>query len=128
MTTNIRYKGNISFDALFSVLPMVMMFSLLIQIMHLLGETNGQQEKFDKLVSVADYTVKIGAVHSEEKVRYPNWIEESRITSSYVADLKEKMELETLHISMQPEDGLTCIYRLVVAGEEKKISRLFVCG
>ncbi|MBN1169878.1 hypothetical protein JXA56_02545 [Candidatus Micrarchaeota archaeon] len=123
-----RYKGILSFDAMFSILPMVLMFSFLIQILYFTGETNHQQEKFDKLVSIADYTVKIGAVRSEEKIRYPNWIEENKLTVSYIDDLQERMKLDSLHIGFVPGEGLTCIYRLVVTGEDKKISKLFVCG
>lgn len=123
-----RYKGIVSFDAMFSILPMIMMFSFLIQILYFTGETNLHQEKFDKLVSAADYTVKIGAVQGTEKIRYPNWIEKEKVTESYVADLRKRMKLDNLYIGFTPADDLACIYRLIVVGEEKKISKLFVCG
>jgi len=126
-------KGTVSFDALFSIIPLLLMFVFLLDMMSFIGHDAEQrshsQDVFDRLVSIADYTVKTGAVKKDEKISHPNWIEEQKLTSSYTEDLRTRAGLSSLYISLQePGDYNTCIYRLVVTGEEKAIRRLFVCG
>jgi len=87
---------------------------------------------FDRLVSAADYSVKIGlAVRSDDgSARYPNWIA-GEPPASYVEDIREREGLRDLYISLaEPQigDHEACIYRLVVVGEARAISRLHVCG
>ena len=126
-------KGMMSFDALFSLLPLILMsvfvMDMMLSIGHSIEERSQEEEVFDKLVSIADYTVKAGAVMKDGSVRYPNWIDEERLTASYIEDLRERMGLSELYISTDGPDGYqTCIYRIIVTGGEKRISRLFVCG
>ncbi len=133
MTTQSHCKGSVSFDALFSLIPILMIFVLLLQTIQFTGqskeENSMEQDLFDKLVLVADYTVKSGAVVRDGNIRYPNWIEEGRLTSAYSEDLRFRYRLDELSISIDnPGDSPVCIYRLVVYGNSKKISKLFVCG
>jgi len=128
-----HYKGTISFDAVFSIIPILMIFVLLFQTIQFAGqskeEASREQDLFDKLVLVADYTVKSGAVVRDGNIRYPNWIEEGKLTSSYSEDLRIRYHLNKLFISLDvPEDSSMCIYRIVVCEDSKKISKLFVCG
>jgi len=128
------YKGSISFDALLSTIPIMMMLFFLLNISSTISqdaaETMHRQHVFDKLVSVADYTVKAGAVKRAGGMRYPNWLETGLITPAYVEGLRLRTGLSRLYIStLEPdEDYPSCVYRLVVTGDDKRISRLFVCG
>lgn len=129
-----RYKGSISFDALLSIIPVMMMLVFLLNISSMLSqgaaETMHRQHVFDKLVSVADYTVKTGAVRRSGDIRYPNWLETGAITSEYIEDLRLRTGLSRLYLSTDgpDEDYPACIYRLIVTGDDKRIARLFVCG
>ena len=123
-----QFKGIISFDALFSLIPLLLMFLFLMQMMQAMSEDimGEERDTFDKLVSIADYTVKVGAARKEGGLRYPNWIDG---IPDYT-DLQERSNLSRLYISLsEPEDDYSiCIYRLVVVGDQKKIKRVFVCG
>jgi hypothetical protein len=133
MTGQSRFKGTMSFDALFSIIPLLLMFVFLLDMMSFIGHDTEQrshgQDVFDRLVSIADYTVKTGAAKKDDKISYPNWIEEQELTSSYTENLRVRAGLSSLYISLEESgDYQTCIYRLVVTGEQKTIRRLFVCG
>ncbi|NYZ74413.1 hypothetical protein H0O00_04685 [Candidatus Micrarchaeota archaeon] len=145
-------KGVISLDALFSLLPLLIMLVLVMDteamIVRQAEDASHRQQVFDKLASVADYTVKIGAVVREGDIRYPNWVDETNITNaytthpatptsnSYADSLRERAGLRSLYIGFDgPSDSSgasdssqICIYRLVVVGDDKTIERLFVCG
>ncbi len=128
-------KGVFSFDALFSILPLVMMLSFVMSLSssiidHESSYTN-RQEVFDKLVSIADYTVKTGLAIHEGELRYPNWLDEENPPVSYVEDLRLRSALSRLSITISDppsENYLFCIYRLVVIGKEKTITKIYVCG
>ena len=132
MTNQSRYRGFASLDALASLVPTLLMLLILWQASTSLAKSSSEsmerQETFNKLVSIADYTVKSGAVMREGDLRYPNWMDEGLITESYVESLQKSAGLESLHIGMASGDHGMCIYRLVVSGEEKSIKKLFVCG
>ncbi|MEW6748079.1 MAG: hypothetical protein AB1295_00015 [Candidatus Micrarchaeota archaeon] len=128
-----RSKGFASLDAMASLIPIVMVLMICWQASYRFSESAKggmeRQELFGKLVSVADYTVKSGAVVREGGLRYPNWIDGSLLTSGYAEGLRKEAGLEGLDISLgEPGEGEVCIYRLVVVGEDKAIERLFVCG
>jgi len=132
-----RYKGFASFDALFCLVPILLMLSLLMQASSSLSnqaqEQSHSQQIFDKLVSVADYTVKIGAVvryGNETKIRYPNWIDADALSEKYVEDLRTRADLEELSIGFDPPSSPSafCIYRIVVVGDQKTITKMYVCG
>jgi len=134
MTVRNRYRGFASLDALASLVPILLMLSLLYQASSAMAEDSrdrmSRQQTYDKLVSIADHTVKSGAVVREGDIRHPNWIDESLLGDGYAASLRDQASLADLYIGMdEPEAEYDfCIYRLVVAGEEKAIRRLFVCG
>jgi hypothetical protein len=129
-----RSKGFVTFDALFSIIPILLLISITMQASADLSKRaqyhSHRQQVFDKLVSVADYTVKIGAARHYGNLRYPNWIDESRISEGYEKDMLEKAGLSALYIGIdEPEDDYAvCLYRIVVVGPEKEIRKLFVCG
>lgn len=134
MTDASRYRGFFSLDALFGIVPVLLLSVILIQASSELAAKAERgfrdQQLFDKLVSAADHTVKSGGVVGDGAVRYPNWIDEGKLTPGYAEDLRAALSLSELHISLSgPEEGHdACIYRIVVAGKEKRISRLHVCG
>lgn len=133
MTRRNRYKGILSIDAMMSIIPLMLMFVFLLQSMTLVSDSAREHTErtdlFDRLVSVSDYTVKSGSAKHEGMVRYPNWIEEERISGDHVESLRGKAGLSRLYISFsEPGDYPACIYRLVVVGPEKEISKLFFCG
>lgn len=129
-----RSKGFFSMDAMLSMLPLMMLCLLFVQAS---SEMSGRaartlfaQQTFDKLVSAADFTVKSGAVMRENGVRYPNWVDPALLDRQYSESLRGRLALASLYISLLPpgeEFGL-CIYRIVVVGETKEISKLYVCG
>lgn len=145
-----KRSGFLSFDALFSLIPLVMMLSFVMMLVSgiskesLLGMQN--QQLFDKLVGIADYSVKAGlAMRSSNDFRgvyesasaqgdfiIHNFVNESMLTDSYVEDLRSASGLKSLEISLDAPIGVTsdslCIYRLIVIGDDRRISRLFVCG
>ncbi|MFH0737151.1 MAG: hypothetical protein V1827_00540 [Candidatus Micrarchaeota archaeon] len=129
-----RSKGFASLDALASLVPILLMLSLLFQASRSMAdhsmERMSAQEAYDKLVSIADYTVKSGAVVREGDIRYPNWIDENLLGDGYADALRDEAALADLYIGLaEPDGGYDfCIYRIVVSGEEKAIGRLFVCG
>ncbi len=134
MRTSRCERGFLSFDGMLSLVPMIMLLSLALQAsaMHAgaASDALSRQQLFDKLVSVADYTVESGAAVRDGGLRYPNWLDASRLTASYSAGLAEEAGLESLYIGEEKPGGdyAICIYRLAVYGEEKEIGRLFVCG
>lgn len=134
-STQNRFKAFLSFDGMFSTVPVILMLCFVLSISAILAhdaaEKIHRQRVFDRLVSIADYTVKAGAARTTpEGLRYPNWVDESRLTDAYADDLKTRAGLAELQISFSkpgtPFDA--CIYRIVVAGEDRHIARIFVCG
>ena len=127
-------RGFVSFDALLSLVPLVLILSLAMQASAMqaaaASERFSRQQLFDKLVSVADYTVKSGAAERDPGLRYPNWLDSSLLTPSYAEALAAQAGVRSLYIGPEePEAGYEiCIYRIVAYGEEKAIGRLFVCG
>ncbi|MEW6035026.1 MAG: hypothetical protein AB1529_00295 [Candidatus Micrarchaeota archaeon] len=123
-----------SLDALLSIIPMILMLSILSQAAASLSEHGKdaleRQQSFDKLVSAADYTVKQGAAVHAGGLRYPNWLDESVLGEGYAESLRQKEGLRELYVGLgEPQgDYETCIYRLVVAGPSKEMRKLYVCG
>ena len=130
-------RGFVSFDFMFSIIPLLLMISFTLHVSsHITERTSDYVESqivFDKIVSIGDYLVKVGGIEKEEyglsvSKRYPNWIDEKRLESLDVDGIRRDMGLEYLRVSLdEPGEG-TCIYRIVVTGEEKSIRKLFVCG
>jgi len=134
--TRSQYRAFVSFDAMFSLIPVLMIILLTLNSAHFLTskamERMHQQQVFDKLVSISDYAVKQGAVRTESignsEARYPNWINSSKVDDDLEKKLMEKTKLKSLNIALdQPGSGV-CIYRIVVVDDDKKIALLYVCG
>lgn len=128
-------RGFFSFDALFSIVPILLMLSFVLGtssfLAHDAAENVHRQQVFDKVVSIADYAVKAGAARTTaEGLRYPNWLEEGRIDAAFSEDLRKRAGLSKLYISLQEpvERFDVCVYRLVVIGDDKQVARIFVCG
>ncbi|MEM2909274.1 MAG: hypothetical protein QW590_00925 [Candidatus Bilamarchaeaceae archaeon] len=128
------HRAFVSYDAMFSILPVVFMVSLIIQMMALTisdaSYAMSKREKFNLLVTTADYAIKKGAAKSSENVIFPNWLDESLIPQ-----LERKLSTEMnkdITIGFNPQNDKTCVYRLVVVGgerpEEGTIKKLYVCG
>ena len=131
MSAPSRYKGVFTIDALMSIIPTLLIFVFLMNSMSLVADSekrsSGQHDAFDRLVSVADYSVKSGLARHEGDVRYPNWID-GKIEAAYVEDLREKAGFSELEISFSEPEMDTCIFRLVVVGEKKEMRKLYFCG
>ena len=130
--------GFVSLDALFSMIPLIMMVSLVLgftsTIMKESAVSMHRQQVFDKVVSIADYSAGYGLAEADpddpEGKKVQNLIDRSLITQAYIDDLMERSGLGKLHISLDgsSDDMDVCIYRLVVEGNGRAIKRLFVCG
>lgn len=139
--TGNSHKAFISFDALFSILPVVFMVSFIIQSMAVAvsdaAYSMEKREEFNLLVATADYVVKAGAAKQGSTAEYiiPNWIDDSLLDSieNEISDphnIGREIVITTDEYGI-PEDA-TCIYRLVVVGgskpEDGEIKKLYVCG
>ncbi|MBD3210023.1 hypothetical protein GF318_01435 [Candidatus Micrarchaeota archaeon] len=129
-----RSKGFSSFDALLSIIPLVLLIVLLLHLSAVYSRAAGEkvhrQIVFDKLVSIADYTVRSGIARKENGIRYPNWVEPDRLGFQYAERLRIRSGLARLYIGCEkpPDRYSVCISRLVVVGEDKEMKRLFACG
>jgi len=134
-----RHKAFLSFEAMFAMIPALLMLTFALGSAHSLSVSAAErmdgQQVFDKLVSIADYAVKQGAVRTgaagTDQVRYPNWIDESMLDGGSLArGLRQEAGLAELSIQLDdPGPGAVCVYRLVVIGDNReRIAKLFVCG
>ncbi len=135
-------KGQFAFDLAITViiLSFILYFGLFtIAEIHKSNErTLEEQVLFNRLISTADYLVKTGAVETEENIYGSKTIYHHKITSNSfskvnVNELKEKLQLQELHIEHCYLLGCTtkfpnnlCINRIVLFNDE--ISILRVCG
>lgn len=126
-----QYKG---FFAIENLVVLLVMLLLLLYTLHTIrqviegnSEYYNQQTRLDKLVSIADFIVKKGGAEEGANAIYPNWINEQKLSELQTEELAERIGLEKLYVGWEADDG-TCLYRLVVVGEEKEIRRLFICG
>ncbi len=92
-----------------------------------------RQQTFNKLVSVADHLVKMEAMQDGSGLLRPNWIDDGKLKNLDTAAIRKQTGLTSLTVSLgqpvgQADSEEMCIYRLVVSGQEKTITRLFVCG
>ncbi len=123
-------KAFFSIDALMTLIPLLLMLTFVFQLygftVRKVNAAAQNQELFDKLVSIADYTLKVGAIENNQV----NWIDESKLSPLYSLTLEQKAEISNLYVSTsQPSDNYdVCIYRIVVVGSDKSIGKLFVCG
>lgn len=130
-----RSRGFLSFDAVFSLLPVALMVLFVMALSAAVAGSAAagmqRQEVFDKVVSAADYTVKTGYARVEaDGLKRPNWMRDGGIDEAYVEQLRARTGLGALEMGYGEPDGAhdACIYRLVVVGDRKEIRRLFACG
>jgi len=135
-------KAFVSFDLLFAALPVLIMLSYLFTVIAFATEAaNTYQDSAEltqKLSSIADYLVKRGAVERQLQgteflgtASYrPNVIDEVELGKFQYYQAEELggwMGIENLEASFEAGEG-TCVYRLVVVGEELELRKLYVCG
>jgi hypothetical protein len=130
-------RGFASLDALLCLVPLLLMLILIADaassFMRSAEQAAHRQRVFDRIVTVADYTVKIGAARHEGGVRHPNWVDAGAITGEYTDSMRVRAGLEKLYIGLGAPDEADggfpiCIYRLVVVGDDLEIRKLHVCG
>jgi hypothetical protein len=134
---SLRSRAFASFDAMFAIVPSLLMLLLVAQASHFLmseaAERMHRQETFDRLVSAADYVVKQGAVKTNMSgpgERSPNWLDGGKLTDALADGTRQKAGLGELTITLDPAqaEGSFCIYRIVVVDDAKGIRKLYVCG
>lgn len=130
-----RYKGFISIDLMLSIVPIMLMLLFYVQYSayytHRTVEVMERQSTFNKLVTIADYVVKMRAKTISDEAGnpqavYPNWLDEDSLSFD-VEKMREDAGLNKLSVGFSKGEGI-CIYRIVVYGKDKEIRRLFVCG
>ena len=135
-------KGQFTFDLAIAVivLSFILYFGLFtIAEIHKTNEkTLEDQILFNRLISIADYLVKIGAVETNENIYGSKAIYHHKITylsfnQININDLEQKMQLKELHIDFCSLDGCNsfyqnnmCVNRIILFNNE--ISVLRVCG
>lgn len=124
-----QHKAFLFLDFLFAILPILLMLVAALNASNILLSNYENQINdqilLDKLISVSDLVVRYEAVEKNSIHYLPNKLSESEFSSLNIEELKEKMNLEYLHISFEQGEG-TCIYRLVLYKEE--IEKLYFCG
>lgn len=86
-----------------------------------------EQQRWDKLVTIADFVVKQGGAYDQGATIYPNWVDDGKLAQMDREVLRTRMGLQQLSIGYAPAEGV-CLYRLVVRGAQKEIAQLWVCG
>lgn len=126
-----RYKAFVSLESLITLLIWLILLGVVFQTLHQVSGQNAgyleRQERWDKLVSAADFIVKRGAVYANTEAVYPNWIEEEKLTTLDREMLAEKLGVDKLDVGWEPGEGV-CLYRIVARGAQKEIAQLWVCG
>lgn len=131
-------KAFISFDFIFSLIPVLLIVSYSLSFALFLEERTESkiqsQILFNKLVSASNYVVRVAAAKEEglsfpEKKIYPNLIPSNRF-SELENSLSSRLRFR-LRMGFE-EDGFakkgTCIYRLVVYEPTMEIRKLYFCG
>ncbi len=129
-----RFNGFIAIDGMVSLVPILLMLVILMETVSFFSDETAKsshsQKILNKLLAIADYTVKSGAVVHEGEARYPNWLDEQKLDENFTETLRQKTGLSSLYLGVS-EPAIRypiCIYRIVVTGNDKKIKQLFVCG
>ncbi|VVC04151.1 Uncharacterised protein [Candidatus Bilamarchaeum dharawalense] len=129
-----RFSGFVAIDAMVSLIPILLILIILIETVSFFSNETAtgahHQKIFNRLVGIADYVVKSGAVVEEGEIRYPNWIDEKKLNAITIETLRDGSDLSSLYIGVKSPSlsYSVCIYRIVVIGSEKQIKQLFVCG
>ncbi|MEM3541038.1 MAG: hypothetical protein QXF86_02385 [Candidatus Bilamarchaeaceae archaeon] len=134
-------RAFLSYDAMFSIMPLLFLVVLVFQLMSLISSdsiyTLQKRELFNTLVAIADYAVKIGlATKDANDNLQPNLIDESKIPF-LVLQINNGLEnsnsnIRKIQISLDTPSSSSqmCIYRLVVVDSlgGNQIKKLYVCG
>lgn len=124
-------------DLLFSAIPILLMLSHALLMVWVSAEATGNaleaSEKTGKLITIADYIVKRGAVErSHQGMEFmgtasyrPNVIDGEKLSRINQEEIQNWMGLDSLQVSFEKGKG-NCIYRLVLLNGE--IKKLYVCG
>lgn len=130
-------KAFLSYDALFSILPLVFMIAFILQVMAItITDSNQAMERREAsnfLTATADYVVKVSpAVKADAAGNFmPNWIDESILQKlgQNISKSSGRDVLLTTDANKLPAGN--CIYRLVVVGgsrpENGEIKKLYAC-
>jgi hypothetical protein len=129
------HKAFITYDALFSIIPIMLLAALILQSMAFVNydgsKAMSKQQTMDFLVATADYVINDGAVKQDSMGnRIPNWIDESRLPAVQSELQGNVSKSINIAVGAKPE-GEVCIYRLVLVGPERStgsIEKLYVCG
>ena len=126
--------GTLSLDALFSILPTLLIIFYILNTNSILLEktTNSvhTQILFDKLTSIGDYVVEILLSKKTENARHPNFIHKLEVGDMEKEKLKTKLNLQELSINNAPVPGV-CVYRLVLLENPqgtRNIKQIYICG
>lgn len=135
-------KGQFTFDLALTlvILSFILYFGLsAIAEIHATNEKNlDEQVLFNKIISVADYLVKEGAVETKQifqgtKAIYHHELNSNTLIKVNTSKLKEKLKLKELTIDICQIEGCNniisdtlCVNRIVLF--EDNISILRVCG
>ena len=133
MTQN-SHRAFISYDALFSILPVVFMIAFILQTMAFTASDAShamdKRATFNFLTATADYAVKSGAAETDAAGNtVPNWIDQNKL-QQLQAEINDNAGNISLSLG-ESGAGDLCVYRLVVIGDSPqtgKIEKLFVCG
>jgi hypothetical protein len=127
-------KGLLSFDALFSILPLLLMIFYILNVVAFVvknaSDSAQQQILFDKVVSVADYAVKHSLAKKSESARWPNLVRSVELNENELNELKSSLDFKKLSVGEEPTTG-TCVYRLILLESSlgvKQIKKVYVCG
>jgi len=133
-----RYKGLVSYDGMFSLIPILLLTVFLLNSMQYMLynsiEKVKEQEKFNMLVVIADYVVKNAGAYTESDGIYPNLMDQSKLSSNILGQqLGGEYKMTDLFIGLEsessiPNDERTCIYRIVAKHPNREVDKLFVCG
>ena len=128
-----RSKGYVSLDTLFAILPAIILIALTLKTAAWIGDgMNAKvatQERFDRLVSNAEYLVNYGLAKKDGKIYYPNWLTELDENEIQKVGNASGLIRFGAAFDVAPKSfGNTCIYRIIVYGEAKEIRKLYFCG
>ncbi len=128
-----KNKGFLVYDALFSILILFLISSYILAFFHYyetkISSYLNSQILFNKLTTVSEYVVSSNDYNNDI---YPyaysrtNYITNNFLFKNYEQEFGKKLNIK-LKINFEPEENMTCIYRLVV-DNNKNIKKLYFCG
>lgn len=128
-------NGLLSLDALFFLLPVLLLVFYVFSTIFLLVEKSNNfikdQTLFNKLVSVGDYTTELALAEKTDTSRLPNLVKKLSLSETETNNLKDTFDFKKLSVSEEQTGGV-CIYRLVVFHSDdldlERIEKIYFCG